>query len=127
VGAQTSVAQRLPNWQRQFISYINGKYTFYLGEDRSSCAYSIDPSDIYPEGDTRFVTARVGRGTGTICKGVLEFAFFQADCQSMSFIGSSVIQREKSGYAVGIATKQNLLKGLISIQAEPLLKYLASS
>lgn len=83
--AQTFKEPSAPDWQSQFFSYINGKYKLYLGEDRSSCAYDIDPGDIHSEGNTRFVTARVGRGTGTMCRGVLEFAFFQADCQTRKF------------------------------------------
>ena len=83
--AQTFKEPLMPDWQSQFFSYINGKYTLYIGEDRSSCAYDIDPSDIHSEGNTRFATARVGRGSGTMCRGVLELAFFQADCQEKKF------------------------------------------
>jgi len=83
--AQTFKEPSMPEWQSKFLSYINGKYRLYIGEDRSSCAHDIDPSDIHSEGNTRFVTARVGRSAGTMCRGILEFAFFQADCQTRKF------------------------------------------
>jgi hypothetical protein len=83
--AQTFKEPSMPDWQSQFFSYVNGKYALYIGEDRSSCAYYIDPSGIHSEGNARFATARVGRGSGTMCRGVLEFAFFQADCQARKF------------------------------------------
>jgi hypothetical protein len=72
-----------PEFQTQFFAFLNQKYTLTLGEDRAACAYQIDPTDVYQQGNSRFVTAKVSRGSsGTACRGVLAFEMFQADCQA---------------------------------------------
>jgi hypothetical protein len=67
-----------------FYKYLHEqKYRKSLGSDRGACEYAIDPSDVYAQGDRRFVTAKVSRGgnAGTGCRGVLEFRVFEINCQ----------------------------------------------
>lgn len=66
----------------QFFDYIySQKHTLLLGEDRASCAYFVDPTDIHTQGNTRLTTAVVTRGRGTACGGVLNFQVLQAECE----------------------------------------------
>lgn len=81
---QTAQRQSFPAPMDQFYNYLNQqKYTLLLGESRGACAYHIDPTDLYQQGTSRFVTAKISRGdSGTACRGVLEFQILQADCQT---------------------------------------------
>lgn len=73
------------DFPRNLFSYLDKKYTFYLGDDRGACAYSIDPTEVYEQGNHRFVTAQVRQGSGTACQGVIDFNVLQADCQARKF------------------------------------------
>jgi hypothetical protein len=67
-----------------FYKYLHEqKYHKPLGSDRGACEYQIDPSDVYAQGDRRFVTAKVSRGgnAGTGCRGILEFEVFEINCK----------------------------------------------
>lgn len=69
----------------KFFNYLNEqKFTFLLGVARSGCSYEIDPTDVYKQGNSHFVLAKVSRGVngGTACRGVLDFTILQADCQT---------------------------------------------
>lgn len=69
-----------------FYSYLDKKYTLYLGENRGACAYSIDPTEVYEQSSNRFVTARIRQGwSGNACRGVITFQVLQADCQANKF------------------------------------------
>jgi hypothetical protein len=72
-----------------FYAYLNDqKYTLYLGDSRGACAYHIDPTDVYANGESRFVMAKVSSGTqGTACRGVLAFEVLQADCSAKILYG----------------------------------------
>lgn len=73
----------IPAFLEQFYDYQAQKYTLLLGEDRSACAYFIDPTDVYEQENSRFVTAIVSRGSqGTACSGYFAFQILQADCES---------------------------------------------
>jgi hypothetical protein len=66
-----------------FFNYLHQqKYTLALGSDRGACEYAIDPTDVYAQGNNRFVTAKISRGSnvGTGCRGILEFTVLQANC-----------------------------------------------
>lgn len=76
---QSSIASDFPE---NFYTYLDAKYSLYLGEARSACAYSIDPTDVYEQGSDRFVLARIRQGSGTGCRGVIDFSVLQADCQT---------------------------------------------
>ena len=73
-----------PAFQSQFLDYVFSQtYTMLLGTDRTPCAYRIDPTDVYEQGTTRFVTAAVtASALGSGCNGYLAFQVFQADCES---------------------------------------------
>ncbi len=77
--AQAETPSEFPE---NFFSYVNEKYTLYLGEDRGACGRRIDPTEVYEQGTNRFVTARVGQGVGTACRHVIDFSVLQADCQA---------------------------------------------
>lgn len=73
----------VPAFLEQFYDYRAQKYTLLLGEDRGACAYFIDPTDVYEQENSRFVTAIVSRGSqGTACSGYFAFQILQADCES---------------------------------------------
>jgi hypothetical protein len=78
--ATPSVAQSLD----PFYAYLNDqKYTLYLGDSRGACSYHIDPTDVYANGESRFVMAKVSSGMkGSGCRGVLAFEVLQADCSA---------------------------------------------
>jgi hypothetical protein len=66
----------------KFFKYLNSAYSLYLGDDRSACSYSVDPSGIRAEGSDRFFLAKLSRGKqGTACRGVVAFQIMQADCK----------------------------------------------
>lgn len=81
--AQPAPGER-PAYEQQFFNYLhNQKFSLVLGESRGACAYSIDPSDVYAQGDQRFVLAKINQGNaGTACRGVLDFNVLHADCQA---------------------------------------------
>lgn len=84
-----------PAFLEQYYAYLyEQKYTLMLGEDRASCAYLIDPRDVYGQGTTRFVTAIVTRGRGTACSGYLGFKVLQADCEANTLYA---IQQQGTG------------------------------
>ena len=85
VPIQIAQTQALTEFPESFYSYLDEKYTTYLGDDRGACAYSIDPTDVYGQGNNRFMTARVRQGAGNACRGVIDFRVFQADCQTNKF------------------------------------------
>jgi hypothetical protein len=68
----------------QFYNYLNDqKYTLLIGESRGACAYHVDPTDIYQQGTTRFLTAKITSGrSGTACRGYLELQILQVDCKT---------------------------------------------
>jgi hypothetical protein len=72
-----------------FYAYLNDqKYTLYLGDSRGACSYHIDPTDVYANGESRFVMAKVSSGMqGTACRGVLAFEVLQADCSAKILYG----------------------------------------
>lgn len=73
----------IPVFLEQFYDYQSQKYTLLLGDDRGACSYRIDPTDVYEQKNTRFVTAVVSRGSrGTACSGYFAFQVLQADCES---------------------------------------------
>ena len=85
----------IPSFLEQFYSYQSQKYSLSLGEDRSACSYRIDPTDVYAQENTRFVTAVVSRGDqGTGCRGYFAFQILQADCESNILYA---IERETEG------------------------------
>lgn len=86
------------NFPRNFFSYLDDKYTLYLGDNRGACAYSIDPTEVYEQGNNRFVTARVRQGAGTACRDAIDFSVLQADCQANKFYK---IEREEVSQAPG--------------------------
>lgn len=77
------------------VDYLNQKYRLYLGDSgRSACGYFIDPEDIYQQGNHRFTTARLSRGTtGTACAGVLQLQLLKVDCSN-----KTTTQLELEGY-----------------------------
>jgi hypothetical protein len=80
-----------------FYKYLHEqKYRKSLGSNRGACEYQIDPSDVYAQGDRRFVTAKVSRGgnAGTACRGVLSFRVFEIDCQQKKIYS---LDRETTG------------------------------
>ncbi|MBD1842636.1 hypothetical protein H6F89_04265 [Cyanobacteria bacterium FACHB-63] len=83
---QVAQTQTLTEFPEGFYSYLDKKYTIYLGENRGACAYSIDPTEGYEQGNNRFVTARIRQGwSGNACRGVIAFRVLQADCQANKF------------------------------------------
>ena len=82
---QIAQAQTPSEFPENFFSYLDEKYTLYLGDNRGACAYSIDPTEVYEQGNNRFVTARYRQGAGTACRGVIAFSVLQADCQANKF------------------------------------------
>lgn len=99
--AKTEVSQSgtempaIPAFLDQFYSYQSQKYTLLLGEDRGACAYRIDPTDVYEQENTRFVTSAVSRGSlGTACRGYFALQILQADCESNVLYS---IEREAEG------------------------------
>jgi hypothetical protein len=89
---------RSANDLNPFYAYLNDqKYTLYLGDSRGACAYHIDPTDVYAQGESRFVTAKVSQGMqGTACRGVLQFEVLQADCQAKVLYGLAPLTAEDS-------------------------------
>ena len=84
-----------PAFLEQFYDYQAQKYTLLLGDDRGGCAYRIDPTDIYEQENTRFVTAAVSPGSqGTACSGYFAFQILQADCEANVLYS---IERETEG------------------------------
>ena len=68
-----------------FSSYLDKKYSLYLGQGRSACAHRIDPTEVYQYGNNRFVASHLRQGVGTGCRDVVNFGVFQADCQARKF------------------------------------------
>jgi hypothetical protein len=86
VPGQVAQAQTSSEFPDTFYSYLDEKYTLYLGENRGACAYSVDPTEVYEQGNNRFVTARIRQGwSGNACRGVISFQVLQADCQASKF------------------------------------------
>lgn len=77
-------AQTASEFPENFYSYLDEKYTLYLGDNRAACAYSIDPTEVYEQNNNRFVTARIRQGSGNACRGIT-FEVLQADCQANKF------------------------------------------
>jgi hypothetical protein len=80
--AQAEMSSEFPG---NFFSYLDKKYTLYLGDARSACAYRIDPTEVYEQGNNRFVMAKISQGVGSGCRDVIDFVTLQADCQANKF------------------------------------------
>lgn len=64
--------------------YLDRRYTLLLKEDRSSCGYYADPTEIRSRRNLRYLNLRVIRGPsgGTACFGMIAFPLLKVDCQT---------------------------------------------